>query len=85
MGVLPLQFKEGENATTHQLTGYETFSLEGISDTIKPRAEITVKVTRQDGTPYAFTVIARLDSVVEIDYYRNGGILPTVLRNIMRA
>ncbi|HRE47555.1 MAG TPA: aconitate hydratase AcnA [Aggregatilineales bacterium] len=85
MGVLPLQFKPGENAETYGLTGYETFSIDGISDTMQPRADLTVSVTRPDGKTFSFTVIARLDSVVEIDNYRNGGLLPSVLRNIMKG
>ena len=85
MGVLPLQFKTGENAATYGLSGSEAIDIEGIHDAITPRAEVTVHVTRADGTRFSFKAIARLDSQVEIDYYRNGGILPAVLRNIMQA
>ncbi|MCC7205730.1 MAG: aconitate hydratase AcnA [Anaerolineae bacterium] len=85
MGVLPLQFKEGENADTYGLTGQEVISIEGISDSITPRAEVTVRATRSDGASFSFKAVARLDSQVEIDYYRNGGILPAVLRTIIES
>jgi aconitate hydratase len=83
MGVLPIQFKAGENAATYGLTGREIIAIEGIHEGIAPRPEITVKVTREDGSTFSFTATARLDSLVEIDYYRNGGILPTVLRKML--
>jgi aconitate hydratase len=85
MGVLPLQFKAGENAATYGLNGTETIAIEGVSNAIKPRQLLTVNVTRADGQTVSFEAVARLDSVVEIDYYRNGGIMPTVLRNLMKA
>jgi len=84
MGVLPLQFKEGQDAQSLGLTGFETFSITGISDSLKPRQELTVQVTRPDGSKTSFNVIARLDSQVEIDNYRNGGLLPAVLRKMMK-
>ncbi|UCF96714.1 MAG: aconitate hydratase AcnA [Spirochaetaceae bacterium] len=79
MGVLPLQFKEGENAESHGLTGEEVYSLQSVD---KPRQEIAVNVETERGAEKAFTVIVRLDTPVELDYYRNGGILHTVLRNM---
>jgi aconitate hydratase len=85
MGVLPLQFKAGENAATYSLNGTETIAIEGVSNAIKPRQLLTVHVTRTDGQTVSFEAVARLDSLVEIDYYRNGGIMPTVLRNLMKA
>jgi aconitate hydratase len=84
MGVLPLQFKEGENAQALGLTGEELISLEGISDHMTPRQEILVRVQRKDGSTFSFTTIARLDTPVEVDYYRHGGILPAVLRNLLK-
>jgi len=84
MGVLPLQFKAGQNAETLGLTGREIFTIEGLSDGLKPRQEVTVKAERPDGTVVTFTVTARLDTPVDVDYYKNGGILPTVLRNLMK-
>ena len=76
MGVLPLQFREGENASTLGLTGQEVFDVAGLSDSIRPRAEVTVTATAPDGSKKTFQAIARLDSAVEVNYYRNGGILP---------
>jgi aconitate hydratase len=84
MGVLPLQFREGENASTLGLTGQEVFDVAGLSDSIRPRAEVTVTATAPDGSKKTFQAIARLDSAVEVNYYRNGGILPTVLRSLLK-
>jgi aconitate hydratase len=84
MGVLPLVFKDGQNAEALGLTGRETFDILGISDNIKPRQELTVKATRDDGTVVTFNTIARLDTPVDVDYYKNGGILPAVLRKLVR-
>jgi aconitate hydratase len=81
MGVLPLVFKDGQDANSLGLTGKETFSIH-IDDNVKPRQELTVDVTKEDGSTMSFNVICRIDTPVEIDYYRNGGILHTVLRNI---
>ncbi|MBX3086647.1 MAG: aconitate hydratase AcnA [Anaerolineae bacterium] len=83
MGVLPLQFKEGETAATFGLTGEEEITLEGIA-TLTPRAEVTVRVKRTNGDEFTFKMIARLDTPVEVDYYRNGGILPAVLRGLLK-
>jgi aconitate hydratase len=86
MGVLPLVFKDGhaERAESLGLTGRETFDILGLSDDIQPRQELTVRATREDGTVITFSVIARLDTPVDVDYYKNGGILPTVLRKLVR-
>jgi aconitate hydratase len=82
MGVLPLQFREGANAESLGLTGTETFDIVGLSDAIKPRAELVVRA-RQDGAPaIEFPALARLDTPIDVDYYRNGGILQTVLRKL---
>jgi aconitate hydratase len=85
MGVLPLQFLPGESAATLGLTGRETFDIEGIDDSLQPRQEVTVRARREDGSTLAFRAIVRIDTPVEIDYYRNGGILQTVLRALLRA
>ena len=85
MGVLPLQFREGESAATLGLTGQEVFDVSGISDDMKPRSEVTVTATSPEGEKKTFRAVARLESPVEVNYYRNGGILPTVLRNLLRA
>jgi len=84
MGVLPLQFKPGETAATLGLTGREVISVLGINDGIKPRQELRVEAKREDGTTIAFNAIARLDTPVDVEYYKNGGILQTVLRNLMK-
>ncbi len=78
MGVLPLQFKDGNSPDSLKLTGKESYSILGISDQIKPGQELTLKVDDQQ-----FSVLLRLDTPVEIEYYKNGGILHTVLRNFM--
>ena len=83
MGVLPLQFKSGENAQTHGLTGKETFTIE-VDDAIEPRTEVKVTATAEDGSTKEFMVMNRIDSPVEVDYYRNGGILHTVLRRMVK-
>ncbi|HEY7031214.1 MAG TPA: aconitate hydratase AcnA [Thermomicrobiales bacterium] len=83
MGVLPLQFLPGENAASLGLTGRETFSIHGIADGLTPKERLDVTATREDGTTIDFQVITRIDSPVEIDYYRNGGILQTVLRRLI--
>jgi aconitate hydratase len=85
MGVLPLQFREGETAATLGLTGQEVFDVTGLNDAIRPRSEVNVTAVATDGTKKTFPVIARLDSAVEVNYYRNGGILPTVLRSLLKS
>ena len=82
MGVLPLQFKEGESATSMELTGQEVFDIEGIGDGLQPRQEVAITATRPDGTRKQFTTVARLDSAVEIKYYQSGGILHAVLKGL---
>ena len=84
MGILPLQFKQGENKESLQLTGKETYDIEGLAEGLKPRQEVTVKVTREDGSTFSFQTIARLDSPIDVTYYENGGILLTVLRRLMK-
>jgi aconitate hydratase len=85
MGILPLQFKPGENRETLGLTGREVFDIEGIAEGLHPRKELTVRAKRPDGTEVTFTVIARLDTPIEVDYYRHGGILPYVLRKLVKG
>ena len=80
MGVLPLQFQDGESADSLGLDGSETFSVD-INEDVKPHDLIDVKATKEDGTEVDFKAIARFDSNVEMDYYRNGGILQLVLRD----
>ncbi len=80
MGVLPLQFVNGENAETLGLTGQESISV-NLSDDVKPRDVLTATATAEDGKVTEFKVLARFDSEVEVDYFRHGGILQMVLRN----
>jgi aconitate hydratase len=84
MGILPLQFKQGENKESLGLTGREVYDIEGIEQGLKPRQEVTVKVTREDGSMFSFSTIARLDSPIDVTYYENGGIMPTVLRRLLK-
>jgi aconitate hydratase len=84
MGVLPCQFKEGTNAKTLNLDGTETFDIIGLeSDQIKPRQDVTLLIRRQSGETEEVPVILRIDTPIEIDYYRHGGILPFVLRQLI--
>ncbi|MGH2497847.1 MAG: aconitase family protein, partial [Ktedonobacteraceae bacterium] len=84
MGILPLQFKPGENKESLGLTGREVYDIEGIAGGLKPHQEVTVKVTREDGSTFPFQTIARLDSPIDVTYYENGGILLAVLRRLMK-
>jgi aconitate hydratase len=84
MGVLPLVFRPGENVETLGLNGHETYDILGIHDGLQPRQELTVVATADDGRRTEFKVITRLDTPVDVDYYRNGGILQTVLRSLMK-
>jgi aconitate hydratase len=85
MGVLPLQFPEGQNAASLGLTGQEALDITGLGDGIKPRSEVTVTAVGADEARRSFSAVARLDSAVEVNYYRNGGILPTVLRSFLKG
>jgi aconitate hydratase len=84
MGVVPLQFKAGESRTSLGLDGRETYAVKGLA-TLKPRAELTVVVRRGDGREIVFGAIARVDSPIEVDYLRHGGILQMVLRNMTQG
>ncbi len=83
MGVLPLQFVEGADWKSLGITGTEAFSVSGLSDDIQPGQQVTVTAVRTDGSSFTFPAAVRLDSLVDVDYYRNGGILQTVLRQLM--
>ena len=84
MGVLPLQFRDGESAKSLGLTGGEAYTIT-IDESVRPRQELEVTATAEDGSAKSFTVVCRIDSPVEVDYYRNGGILQTVLRRFLQA
>lgn len=81
MGVLPLQFAEGVNRETLGLDGTETFTIRGI-DSMKPKEKVTVEFTKADGTKASFEAVSRIDTNDELGYYKNGGILHNVLRNL---
>jgi aconitate hydratase len=83
MGVLPLQFKEGVTAQTLKLDGAETYDVPGLDDALKPRQDLVLRITRKDGAVENVPVRCRIDTPVEIDYYRHGGILPCVLRQLV--
>jgi aconitate hydratase len=83
MGVLPLQFPENVNAESLQLDGSETFSIVGLNNDLKPGQEVTLKIKRQNGEETGTPLTLRIDTPIEIDYYRHGGILPYVLREIL--
>ncbi|QCB56192.1 aconitate hydratase AcnA [Sphingopyxis sp. PAMC25046] len=81
MGVLPLQFLEGQSRETLGLTGDDQFTITGIAD-LKPRQTVTVNVTRRDGSTFSFDTLCRIDTANEVEYYMNGGILHYVLRKL---
>ena len=84
MGVLPLVFQNKQTIESLGLTGKELIDIEGFGADIKPRQTLTVSVTREDGSSFTFPVTARLDTPVDVVYYQNGGILQTVLRNLLK-
>ena len=83
MGVLPLQFKEGTTAQTLKLDGTETYDVLGLSPSLKPQQDLTLRVTGRDGSTQDVPVTCRIDTPIEIDYYQHGGILPYVLRQLL--
>lgn len=82
MGVLPLQFLAGDNAQKLGLTGQEKYTISGIEDGLKPRQELTINALNDEGVRITFNVLSRLDTVIDVKYYENGGILQTVLREM---
>jgi aconitate hydratase len=83
--VLPLCFKDGTNAASLKLDGTETYSLRGLNDNIKPRQDVTLEIKRKDGKIDKVPLTLRIDTPIEVDYFRHGGILPYVLRQIVNA
>ena len=83
MGVLPLQFLEGDSAESLKLDGSEQFDVLGVNADLKPQQNLTLRVTRKDGSSQELTVKCRIDTPIEIDYYQHGGILPYVLRQLI--
>ncbi|MDX2140195.1 MAG: aconitate hydratase AcnA [Chloroflexota bacterium] len=84
MGVLPLQFKDGDSHESLGLTGQETFEILELDDHLQPKQMLTVRATAPDGSVTEFQAMARIDTPVEVEYYRNGGILQTVLRKFLQ-
>ena len=84
MGVLPLQFKDGDSLASLGLTGAETFDITGVEGGITPRMDVACRITFADGSAKDITLMARIDTANEVDYYRNGGILHYVLRNMVQ-
>jgi len=84
MGVLPLQYAEGQSAVSLNLTGTESYSIKGISDGLKPLKKLQVIALKEDNSTIEFEVVCRLDSDIEIEYYKNGGILHYVLRQFLK-
>ena len=84
MGVLPCQFREGTNAATLKLDGGETYDLLGIGEELRPQQEVSLVIHRNDGTAETVSLTVRIDTPIEVDYYKHGGILPYVLRQLLR-
>jgi aconitate hydratase A / 2-methylisocitrate dehydratase len=84
MGVLPLEFMNGETRQSLGLTGFESYEVEQLTTSLAPRARLTVRARAADGTEKRFTVLARIDTPEELSYYRHGGILPYVLRQLVK-
>ena len=85
MGVLPLQFEAGQDAKSLGLTGQETFAVAGVAKDLAPKKKLTVTATDTEGKKTTFTAVCRLDTPNEVDYYRHGGILHFVLRQLAAA
>jgi aconitate hydratase len=83
MGVLPLEFLPGEGRLSLGLVGDETYSIEGLASGVKPRMLVTVRATRDDGTDVTFEAVVRVDSSIEVEQYRHGGILPMIVRRLL--
>ena len=83
MGVLPLQFKGDSNVATLNLTGDETFDIGGIDENLKPQQDVQLTIHRKDGSTHQVALLLRIDTPIEVDYYRHGGILPYVLRELI--
>jgi aconitate hydratase len=78
-----MQFKEGTNAQTLGLDGTETYDIVGLGEDLQPRQDMTLRITRKDGSVQDIQVKVRIDTPIEVDYYRHGGILPFILRQLV--
>src|SRR5690606_25987518 len=85
MGVLPLQFKGDDSVQSLGITGEETFDIEGLEGEIRPQQDATLVIHRKDGSEQRVTVLLRIDTPIEVEYYNHGGILPYVLRQLLAA
>ncbi len=85
MGVLPLQFKGSDSVQSLGITGEETYDISGLENGIKPMQDVTLTITRKDGSKQDVTVLLRIDTPIEVDYYQHGGILPFALRQLLAA
>ncbi|MFY4021092.1 aconitate hydratase AcnA, partial [Achromobacter xylosoxidans] len=85
MGVLPLQFKGSDSVQSLGITGEETYDISGLENGIKPMQDVTLTITRKDGSKQDVTLLLRIDTPIEVDYYQHGGILPFVLRQLLAA
>jgi len=85
MGVLPLQYLDGQNRETLGLSGEETFAIAGVASGLAPGVKLTVTASAPDGWERKFEVLARIDTLVELDYYKHGGILQFVLRQLLKG
>jgi len=83
MGVLPLQFNDGENAASLKTDGTETFDITGLKDGIRPRQDATLTIHRANGETQTVALTLRIDTPIEVDYFLHGGILPYVLRQLV--
>jgi aconitate hydratase len=85
MGVLPLQFLGNDSVQSLNITGNETYDLIGLENDIKPQQEVTLVIKRTNGDTQKVKLLLRIDTPIEVDYYRHGGILPFVLRQLLAA
>ncbi|MBF3693765.1 aconitate hydratase AcnA [Burkholderia pseudomallei] len=85
MGVLPLQFKGSDSIQSLGITGDETYDIEGLGDDFKPQQDVTLVIHRRNGETKRVPVLLRIDTPIEVDYYKHGGILPFVLRSLLAA
>jgi aconitate hydratase len=85
MGILPLQFKDGQTRKSLNLTGAELFDIAGVAGGIRPRMDIACRIHRPDGKTETVSLLCRIDTADEVEYYRHGGILHYVLRNLMKG
>jgi len=83
MGVLPLQFKGADSAASLNLKGDETFDISGLDENLKPQQDVTLTIKRKDGSTQQVSLLLRIDTPIEVEYYRHGGILPYVLRELI--